>query len=60
MKTLRSPLIIEWPEMNFDEIEKMKVDDKSLGSVNHYFFRIIHFPETILKEFYVFLKEGTI
>jgi len=60
MKNLRSYQAIEWPEMNFDEIEKMKVDDESLGSINRYFFRIIHFPETIVKDFYVFLKESSI
>lgn len=57
MNNLQTPLIAEWPKINFAELENLEVEEGIVKIFYKSFFVVLRMPEIILRSFATLLTE---
>lgn len=52
----QKPFIDEWPDLSFDQIENIEIEDSSLRLFYKSFFQMLRLPENTVKAFIAILN----
>lgn len=57
MQTAQTPLVAEWPRINFSELENLEVEEGLVRIFYKSFFVVLRMPEIVMRSFFTILTE---
>lgn len=57
MQPAQTPLITEWPKINFSELENLEVEEGIVKIFYKSFFVVLRMPEIVMRSFFTLLTE---